>query len=169
MTHPHDTGKLTPVVVHPDEFRTVIEWFPFVTLAKEVPLWYEPPSSLYSRPVPAGLAILITAFPEPRVQSIVSTGFSGDEGCVLITTPDDAEEEHPELVTIKVQVPAGKPDIVELEPVPVVVTAPGLRVSDHVPVEGKLLNATLPVATAHVGIVIVPICGVEGLLFTLNL
>lgn len=44
-------------------------------------------------------------------------------------------------------------------PVPVVVIAPGLRVNVHVPVEGKPLNTTLPVATEHVGWVIVPKVG----------
>jgi hypothetical protein len=46
LTHPHDTEKLTPVVVHPDKFFTVIVWLPLATLVKEVPLWYAPPSRL---------------------------------------------------------------------------------------------------------------------------
>ena len=29
LTQPHDTEKLFPVVVHPEPFLTVIEWFPF--------------------------------------------------------------------------------------------------------------------------------------------
>jgi hypothetical protein len=37
-THPHATRKLAPVVVHPAEFLTVIEWVPSGTLKKEVPL-----------------------------------------------------------------------------------------------------------------------------------
>jgi hypothetical protein len=49
----------------------------------------------------------------------------------------------------------------------VVVTSPGLRVIVHVPVDGKPVSLTLPVATAHVGCVIVPITGGEGMLFTL--
>ena len=32
----------------------------------------------------------------------------------------------------------------------------------HVPLDGKPLNATLPVATVHVGCVIVPIVGAVG-------
>ena len=61
-----------------------------------------------------------------------------------------------------------KPDIVVLIPVPVVVTAPGLRVNVHVPVEGSPLNTTLPVATVQVGWVIVPTVGAAGMAFTVN-
>ena len=46
--------------------------------------------------------------------------------------------------------------------VPVVVDPPGVRVSVHVPLDGNPLNATLPVATVHVGWVIVPITGAVG-------
>jgi hypothetical protein len=41
--------------------------------------------------------------------------------------------------------------IVVVVPVPVVVTPPGVLVKVHVPDDGKLFNATLPVATLHVG------------------
>jgi len=44
-----------------------------------------------------------------------------------------------------------RPDIVVVIPVPVEIDPPGVRVSVHVPPEGKPLNTTLPVATAHVG------------------
>lgn len=64
--------------------------------------------------------------------------------------------------------PGAKPDIVVLIPVPVVVTAPGLRVNVHVPVEGSPLNTTLPVATVQVGWVIVPTVGAAGMAFTVN-
>jgi hypothetical protein len=43
-----------------------------------------------------------------------------------------------------------------------VVTFPGVLVSVHVPVAGKPLNTTLPVATLHVGCVIVPTIGAVG-------
>jgi hypothetical protein len=43
---------------------------------------------------------------------------------------------------------------------------PGLMV--HVPVEGKPINNTLPVATAQVGWVMVPTVGADGVLFTVN-
>ena len=58
--------------------------------------------------------------------------------------------------------PALRPDIVVLVPVPVVVTDPGVRVSVQVPVKGRPLSATLPVGTAHVGCVIVPTAGITG-------
>ena len=52
--------------------------------------------------------------------------------------------------------------MVVVVPVPVEVTAPGVLVSVHIPVAGNPFNTTLPVATAHVGCVIVPIAGVVG-------
>ena len=58
--------------------------------------------------------------------------------------------------------PSARPEIVELVPVPVVVAPPGVRVNVHVPVAGKLFNATLPVDTEHVGCVIVPTTGAAG-------
>jgi hypothetical protein len=101
FAHPHDTEKLTPVVVHPDGFLTVIVWLPLATLVKEVPLWNEPTSRLYSRPAPVGLVTVTTALPKPSAQSVVCAGLAGDDGCALITTLADAAEIHPaELVTI---------------------------------------------------------------------
>jgi hypothetical protein len=47
--------------------------------------------------------------------------------------------------------------------VPVVVTPSGLRVKVHVPVLGKPLKKTLPVATVQVGCVSTPTEGVLGL------
>ena len=47
-------------------------------------------------------------------------------------------------------------------PVPVIVVAPGVLVKVQVPVAGKLFNTTLPVETAQVGCVIVPIAGAKG-------
>jgi hypothetical protein len=49
-----------------------------------------------------------------------------------------------------------------LVPVPVVVAPPEYRVNVHVPLAGKSLNTTLPVATAQVGCVIVPTVGIAG-------
>ena len=63
LAQPHDTEKLTPVVVHPDEFLTVIVWLPLATLEKDVPLRYAPPYRRYSRPVPVGLITVTTAWP----------------------------------------------------------------------------------------------------------
>ena len=80
-----------------------------------------------------------------------------------MTTLADTGEVHPEaLVTVKVQLPAASPDIVVLAPVPVLVVPPGVLVNVHDPVDGRPLNATLPVATVQVGWVIVPTAGAEG-------
>ena len=43
------------------------------------------------------------------------------------------------------------PVIVLLVPVPKKVVPPGVFVSVHVPVAGKFVNTTLPVAEVHVG------------------
>jgi hypothetical protein len=63
-------------------------------------------------------------------------------------------------------VPGGIPEIVAVAPVPVLVIAPGERVRVQVPVVGNPLNTTLPVAIRHVGCVIVPFTGAEGLAIT---
>jgi hypothetical protein len=67
-----------------------------------------------------------------------------------------------EFVTVQVYVPAASPEIVLLAPVPEVVIPPGILVNVHVPVAGKLPKTTLPVATEHVGCVIVPSVGTVG-------
>jgi hypothetical protein len=91
---------------------------------------------------------------------IVSTGTPGVE---IVTGADSIEVQPAELVTVKVKTPPARFDIVLLVPVPVVVAAPGNRVITQVPVDGKPLKTTLPVGTANVGCVIVPITGAEGL------
>ena len=52
--------------------------------------------------------------------------------------------------------------MVELVPEPVVVVPPGDLVNVHVPVAGKPVKVTLPVARAQVGWVMVPIVGADG-------
>jgi hypothetical protein len=90
---------------------------------------------------------------------MINTGIPGVE----IITSIEAVEVHPaELVTVNVNTPAGRPVIVLLAPMPVVVTSPGERVIIHVPDGGNPLNTTLPVGTANVGCVIVPTTGAEG-------
>jgi hypothetical protein len=80
----------------------------------------------------------------------------------LITTfADGAEVQEEELVTVKVYVPGSRLDIVTVAPLPVVVIPPGFLVRVHESV-GSELSTTLPVATAHVGWVIVPMAGAEG-------
>jgi hypothetical protein len=76
----------------------------------------------------------------------------------LIITFEEAAEVHPAaLVTVKVRVPAASPEIVILDPVPVI--APGLMVQFPV---GKPLSSTLPVEMAQVVCVIMPIVGADG-------
>ena len=53
--------------------------------------------------------------------------------------------------------------IVVVVPVPVIVTPPGVLVNVQVPDDGKLFNTTLPVATEHVGCVMVPAIGAVGI------
>ena len=47
-------------------------------------------------------------------------------------------------------------------PVPVIVVEPTDSVTVQLPLAGKPLRATLPVETEHVGCVMVPIVGAEG-------
>ena len=52
--------------------------------------------------------------------------------------------------------------IVVVVPVPVVTTEPGVLVNVQVPLDGKPLKTTLPVAVAQVGCVMVPTVGAVG-------
>ena len=80
------------------------------------------------------------------------TGAAGVAGCALITTLAEDTEVHPAaFATVKVSVPAARPDIVVRGPDPFVSTPPGLRVSFQVPADGMSLKITLPVATVQVG------------------
>lgn len=63
--------------------------------------------------------------------------------------------------------PAVNPLTVVLEPEPVVVFPPGLRVIVQLP-DGNPVSNTLPVETAHVGWVIVPTTGAVGIAFTVS-
>ena len=79
-----------------------------------------------------------------------------------MSTLAEVGEIHPEaLVTVKVYVPAASDEMVELDPVPVVVP-PGDLVRVHVPVAGNPLRTTVPVARALVGWVKVPTVGAVG-------
>ena len=95
-------------------------------------------------------------------------GADGVSGCVIIVAVvAEAADVHPEaLVTVKVYVPAANPLKVVVNPVPVVVNPPGVVVIVQVPVAGNPVKATLPVAKAHVGGVIVPTIGAVGFEFT---
>lgn len=58
--------------------------------------------------------------------------------------------------------PEVSPVIMVLVPVPVVLTPPGSRVRVHVPFEGRSFNTTLPVESSHVGWLMSPTAGAEG-------
>jgi len=58
--------------------------------------------------------------------------------------------------------------MVVLVPVPVEVTLPGLLVSVQVPDDGRSFKTTLPVATAQVGCVMVPMAGGVGIADTVT-
>ena len=73
------------------------------------------------------------------------------------------DEQLAAFTTVKVYVvPAGKLENVALVPVPVWVKPPGLAVTVHVPIGGRLLKATEPVLLAQVGCKIAPITGAVG-------
>ena len=83
---------------------------------------------------------------------VPTTGAIGVASSALITTLADATEiQLDALVTVNVYVPAARPDIVVFVPDPVEVVPPGVLVSVHVPVAGKPIKSTLPVAIVHVG------------------
>lgn len=89
---------------------------------------------------------------------VVITGADGVSGCVRITMLADVEEVHPDaFVTEYEYVPATKPEIVLLVPVPEI--APGLIVQFPA---GNPFKTTLPVATPQLGWVIVPTVGAVG-------
>lgn len=141
--------------VHPDELVTVKKYVPG-TIPERVVLVAEPiiPPGLIVQ-VPDGKP-LSTTLPVPDIQVgcviVPTTGGDGFDGCVLITTfADDPDVQSFALVTVKLYVPALRPVMVVLVPVPVLVTEPGFRVNVHVPLEGRPYNTMLPVATEHIG------------------
>ena len=94
---------------------------------------------------------------------VLINGGEGVAGCAGITTlADNAETQVAKLVTVKLYVPVASPEIVVLVPVPVRVNPPVYLVRVHSPVEGSPNSSTEPVATEHVGGVIVPIEGAGG-------
>ena len=100
LVQPHETSKKLPVIAHPEAFLTVIVWLPLATFIKEDPLWYNPPSSLYSRPGPMGLVTFTTALPFPSVQSIDTTGLAGAVFGAAVPLP--GELVHPLTVVVTV-------------------------------------------------------------------
>ena len=119
--------------------------------------------------IPPGLTVQFpagkpfnTTLPIANVQvgcvMVPTNGADGVAGCALITIFADATEMQPNvLVTVKEYVPAARPGMVVLAPVPVI--PPGLIVQFPV---GKPFNTTLPVDNVQVGCVIVPTIGADG-------
>jgi hypothetical protein len=81
----------------------------------------------------------------------VTTGAVGVDAGAIKTTGADAIETHPDAATVKVYVPAERPVIVVLVPVPVVVIPPGLCVIVHVSIPGREFKTTLPAGTEQAG------------------
>jgi hypothetical protein len=100
---------------------------------------------------------------------VPTTGEVGACDCLLITTFADVTEIQPAaLATVKANVPAARPDMIVLVPVPVDVITPGVWVKVHIPTEGNPFSTTLPVATSHVGWVMVPTVGALTTSFTVR-
>ena len=146
--------------VQPSALVTVNVYVPvarpvMVVLAPE-PVEVIPPGSLVNVQVPVAGRLFNTTLPVDSSQVgwviVPATGAAGVGGGSLITTSSDAADVQPSaLVTVKVYVPAATPVMVVFAPVPVDVVPPGSLVSVQVPVTGRLLSATLPVDSSHVG------------------
>lgn len=147
--------------VHPAKLVTVYEYVPAIK-----------PGKVKFDPVPAIAPGLIVQFPAGRPASSIlpvaiahvgcaiefTAGTDGVTGCALIITLAAAGEVHPAaFVTVKLYVPAAIPEIDVLAVFPAI--APGLIVQFPA---GKPLKATLPVATAQVGWIIVPTIDADG-------
>jgi hypothetical protein len=157
--------------IHPNALVTVNVYIPGaspdIVLLDPVPAVIVPPGVLINVHVPVAGRPFKTTLPVCTLNDgcviVPITGVVGVGGCALITALPDAEEVHPEvLVTVKVYVPAGIPEIVALIPVPVLVVPPGVLVNVQVPVAGSPFKTALPVAIVQVGSVIVPTVGVVG-------
>jgi hypothetical protein len=121
-----------------------------------VPVVNAPPGVRINVHVPLDGKPLSTTLPVDKVHvgcvTIPITGAVGVEGCAVMTTfADDTDIQLLSLVTVKELVPVERPEMVVLVPVPVVITAPGVRINLHVPLSGNPFNTTLPVPVEHVG------------------
>jgi len=94
---------------------------------------------------------------------VPTTGAVGESCEFMVTFADDGEVQPDELVTVKVYVPGPRAERVMLVPVPGVVILPGFIVMVHEPVPGNPFKMRLPVASEHVGWVIVPTTGAVGI------
>ena len=80
---------------------------------------------------------------------------------MITAGPEDADV-HTDRLTVNVYVPGGRSVTVVLAVDPVLVNPPGVLVTVQVPEVGSPLRTTLPVGTVHVGCVIVPLMGADG-------
>lgn len=79
----------------------------------------------------------------------------------MVTGPEDTDVHPARFVTVNVHVPGVRAVTVVVVPEPFDEVVPGFRVRVQFP-EGSPLNATLPVATEHVGWVVSPVTGAVG-------
>jgi hypothetical protein len=163
--------------IHPVELVTVKEYVPagmvVIVIVVPEPDTVTAPGFLVKVHEPVGGNPLKTTLPVDIAQVgwviIPITGGAGAAGGAAITASADEVDEQPSaLVTRNLYVPAVRPETVVFAPVPFVVIAPGLRINVHVPAEGNPLRTTLPVETAQVRFVIVPIAGADGNAFTVK-
>ena len=163
--------------IHPIELVTLNVKVPDGKAVRVIPApepeMVTPPGFLVKVQVPVVGNPLKTTVPVevPQVGCVISpiTGAEGEEGGGAITTSADTSEVHPSaLVTIKLYVPAGRPDKAELLPLPWVIIDPGFRARDHVPGVGNPFRITLPVGIVHDALVMVPITGALDIASTAN-
>lgn len=159
------------VEVHPDEFMIVNEYVPGASLAMVVdaPLPAEVilpgllervQAPVAGRPVSWMLPVAVV---HVGCVTFPAWGADGVTGWGSISNTADCSEVHPDaFVTVYVYISVGRPAIVVVLPVPVVVIFPGVLVSVHVPDEGRPASVTDPVATVHVGWIKLPAAGAAG-------
>jgi hypothetical protein len=112
------------------------------------------PGSPFNITLPVDIAQLVCVI----VPMIGEVGVVGCAGIIILA---DAIEVHPDkLVTLKLYVPAARPEMVALVPEPII--PPGLIV--QLPLAGKPFKMTLPVDNVQVGGVMVPAVGAEGVM-----
>jgi hypothetical protein len=148
-------GSVTVTVYVPTAFT--------VAVALEPPLTIPGPDQEYVAVPVVELALIVPVNGEQPNTNGAPAVAVGGVGTVFTTAFADAVEVHVPLSTVNVYVvPAVKPVMVVLVPVPVVVTAPGFVVTVQVPVDGKPVNTTLAVVAVQVGCVNVPNKGAVG-------
>ncbi|MCX6223866.1 MAG: hypothetical protein NTV01_03825, partial [Bacteroidia bacterium] len=148
-TFPEDTEVQTAALVTVKVYVPAAK--PEIVVVVPVPVEVVPPGVLVNVQVPLPGKPDKSTLPVARAQvgcvMVPTAGAVGVTGCVLITTfPEDTEVQTAALVTVKVYIPAAKPDIVVVVPVPVLVVPPGVLVNVQVPLPGKPDKSTLPVA-----------------------